>query len=546
MRRTLVIMVLFVAVLTVPFVLRPHQQGFVGDHDNLVIITPHNGALRYEFDRGFSTWYQQKTGRTVAIDWRAIGGTSEITRYLEGEYTTSFQHLWTQSLHRAWSGEIQAGFQNASLPAQTSADVRAAREEFLKSDASCGIDLFFGGGTYDFIHQAQIGTLVDSGILQKHPEWFHDEVIPHDFAGEDYWDRHGLWIGTVLSSYGLLSNRDVLAQRGVSLPQQWTDLENGKLMGTVALADPSKSSSMAKVFENIIQQQMQRRLLELAKRQPTLSKMEREAQAVAAGWLDGLRVIQLIGANAGYFTDNSQKPPIDVAAGDFGIGLCIDFYGRQQQEAVERRGHSDRLSYISPAGGSIASVDPIGLLRGAPHREIASLFIEYVLTMEGQKLWNFRVGTPGGPERYPLRRLPVRRDFYGHTEFKPYLTDPEDAPYAENADRLIYHPAWTAKYFREMSFVIRVMCLDTHDELVRARRAILEAGGPPEALARLQDLSAVDYEQTTHWIHQQLTSKDKTDEVKIGQTLGQHFRQQYGEAERLARELGKKTTASSP
>ena len=50
-----------------------------------------------------------------------------------------------------------------------------------------------------------------------------------------------------------------------------------------------------------------------------------------------------------------QKPPIDVGAGNCAIGLCIDFYGRQQQEAVRRRDRSERVGYVAPAGGSVAS-----------------------------------------------------------------------------------------------------------------------------------------------------------------------------------------------
>jgi ABC-type Fe3+ transport system substrate-binding protein len=311
-------------------------------------------------------------------------------------------------------------------------------------------------------------------------------------------------------------------------------LENPKLIGALGLADPTRSSSMAVVFENIIQQQMQRRLDELARTQPALSAEAREKIAVREGWIDGMRIIQLLGANAGYFTDNSQRPPIDVAAGDFASGLCIDFYGRQQEEAVERRGHSQRLVYVSPVGGSISSPDTIGLLRGAPHADVAKLFIEYVLSMDGQKLWDFKPGAPGGPERYALRRLPIRKDFYANPEFKAYRSDPDEEPFAEG-NLLTYRTAWTGRWFREMAFAIRVMCSDTHDELVRAWKAVSAAGQPADAMAALQDLSAVDYDQIAGTIHRQLTSKDKTDEVKFARALGERFRAQYAKAEELAK-----------
>ena len=239
----------------------------------------------------------------------------------------------------------------------------------------------------------------------------------------------------------MVFNRESLRRLGFpGEPTQWEDLTDPRLRGEVALADPTKSGSIAKAFENIIQQQMQRRLRELEQDQAGLPAAERERKAVIEGWQAGLRLIQLAGANARYFTDTSQKPPIDVASGNCAVGLCIDFYGRQQEAAVKRRDRSDRVGYVSPVGGTVSSVDPIALFRGAPNRPVAEAFIDYVLSMEGQKLWNFRVGVAGGPDRFALRRLPVRRDFYSQPDWKASRSDPEDRPFESN-DPLIYRAA---------------------------------------------------------------------------------------------------------
>jgi spermidine/putrescine-binding protein len=339
----------------------------------------------------------------------------------------------------------------------------------------------------------------------------------------------------VLSSYGIIFNRDSLQRLGVaSIPRQWSDLKDPRLAGEVALADPTKSGSIAKAFENVIQQQMQRRLVALQAAGGAEPKAI-EARAVSEGWREGLALMQLIGANGRYFTDTSQKPPIDVAAGNCAVGMCIDFYGRQQEEAIRRRGGGEHIGYATPVGGSVSSVDPIALMRGAPNREAAVAFIEFVMSMDGQKLWNFRPGTPGGPERYALRRMPVRRDFY-REEFRVHRSDPEASPYEEQ-DQLVYRAAWTSGIFREMAFVIRVMCLDTHMELARAWRAINAA--PAEnrdaALAVLQNLDAVTYEQVNGSIKQALNSRDKAQEIRLARELGSRFRAQYAEAERIAR-----------
>ncbi len=535
MKRLLIILALVVTV-ALPFVLRPARVASERADDTLVIITPHNEAIRHEYGAGFRRWYREKTGRTVNLDWRVIGGTSEIARFLDGEYVAAFQNHWMRQLGRPWSNEVQAGFANPRLPVDAAPVAREARAAFLSSNVSSGIDVFFGGGTYDFVRQAQAGRIVDSGILQRHPQWFDPEVIPREFAGEEYWDADGRWIGTVLSSYGIIYNRDSLKRLGFDAPpRQWEDLADPRLVGEVALADPTKSGSIAKAFENVIQQQMQRRLLALQAAEPAGDPAEIERRAVREGWLAGLKLIQLIGANSRYFTDSSQKPPIDVAAGNCAVGMCIDFYGRQQEEAVRRRSGSEHLGYVSPEGGTVSSVDPIALMRGAPNREVALAFIDYVMSLDGQKLWNLEPGTPGGPERFALRRLPVRRDFYV-PEFVPHRSDPDDAPY-EQDDPLIYRAAWTSGIFREMAFAIRVMCLDAHRELAEAWRAIVAAPEPRKAraLAVLQQIDALSYDEVNGTVKRTLGARSKVEEIRLASDLGRAFRAQYREAAAIAR-----------
>jgi iron(III) transport system substrate-binding protein len=536
MMKRLLIVATLIAIVALPFVLQPKRGAATRADDVVVIITPHNEAIRYEFARGFAEWYREKTGRSVTVDWRIIGGTSDIARFLESEYVAAFENHWTRKLGRPWSASIQAGFQNGRLAADAPELVKEARAAFLSSNVGCNIDVFFGGGTYDFERQALAGRIVDSGILKTHPEWFSDSVIPRRHGGEDYWHADGLWAGTVLSSYGIIFNRDGLRQARIERePSQWSDLADPRLIGEVGLADPTKSGSVAKAFENIIQQQMQRRLVALQRSAPGADAKVIEARAVREGWMEGMRLVQRIGANARYFTDSSQKPPIDVAAGNCAVGLCIDFYGRQQQEAVRRRNRSDRIGYVSPAGGSVSSVDPIALLRGAPNPAVATAFIEYALSMEGQKLWNFRPGTPGGTERFALRRMPVRRDFYSHEEWKVHRSDPEDSPF-EQREPLIYREAWTGRIFREMAFVIRVMCQDTHAELANAWRAIAAADEPgrSEALALMQDLSEVDYDRTTNHVRARLGARDKVEEIRVAQELADYFRRNYARAAMIA------------
>ena len=72
-------------------------------------------------------------------------------------------------------------------------------------------------------------------------------------------------MGTCLAEFGICYNTEVLARLGVlTPPTQWVDLANERLFNAIALADPTKSGSVAKAFELMIQQQMNQRLAELA------------------------------------------------------------------------------------------------------------------------------------------------------------------------------------------------------------------------------------------------------------------------------------------
>ena len=526
---------LLAVLVIVPFALRPRERTAEAER-TVVVVTPHNEATRQEFGEAFARWYQARTGKSVRVDWRVIGGASETVRYLRAGYGAAFEVHWSK-LGRTWSPSLaSAAMDEHIVPAASPQDdtpEQAARREFLASKVGIGLDVFFGGGSYEHAREARAGRLVDAGMRERHPEWFTDAVLPATWAGEELQDAHGRWYGTVLSAYGLLSNSDSLRRLGLKEVTGWRDLTRPELVGEVAMADPTRSASVAAALEMVVQEQMQARLEALRTEEPDEGR--REARAVREGWIEGVRLLQLAAANARYFTDSSQKPPIDVAQGDAAVGICIDFYGRFQAEALERRQGGARVRFVTPHGGSAYTSDPIALLRGAPNAEVAKDFIEFVLSMEGQRLWNQRVGTPGGPARFALRRIPVRRDYYGLAELQPWRSDPEVNPY-DPAGQLRYRPEWTGGMLRELAFIVRVVCQDSHSELQSAWREVVACGTPPRLVAALGDLAVVDYDRARGEIRRRLAARDKTDEMALARELIEHFRLQYRAVERQARD----------
>ncbi len=176
-----------------------------------------------------------------------------------------------------------------------------------------------------------------------------------------------------------------------------------------------------------------------------------------------------------------------MAEGDAAVGMCIDFYGRFESENARRASVSgeERMRYFNPPGGTSIGVDPVGLLRGAPHRALALAFMEYVMSLEGQKLWNWKLGTPGGPRHYALRRSPIRPELYA-PEFAAFRADPEVFPY-EEAKGFTYRPEWTASLFAPIRFIVRVLCVESHEEAREAWAALIRAGYPAEATRVFED-----------------------------------------------------------
>ncbi len=491
--KSLVTLALAACVAT-PLLLSRKQEGdsvTVQSADRRInIITPHNETIRREFGEAFQAWWKDKTGETVYVNWLTPGGTSEIRKILNGKY--------------------------------------AAAEKV--GDKGIGIDIFFGGGDYDFKKQAARGHLAPLAVFQTHPDWFKPGVIPATFTGETYYDKDHRWVGVCLSRFGICYNVDALRRRGLQPPTRWTDLGDPKYFAGIALADPSKSGSVARAFEMLIQQQMHTSIAR-ATPHPGETPEQTHARALSEGWDAGINLIQRISANARYFTDSSTKIPHDVAQGNAVAGMCIDFYGRTYEEMLKKPDGTSRMHWISPKGGTSMSVDPVAVMKGAPDPELAQAFVEFLLTEKGQLLWNAKPGTPGGTKYRALRRMPIRKDVYT-AENMQHFADPSN-PYQE-VGGFVYRPELTGAGFKAIQFIIRVMCLDSHNELKHAWEKLTAAGHPPRATRVFHDTARVSYQNAMGYIRNQISKGAKVQTANMAVQLGKYFRKNYQLAGKLA------------
>src|SRR3954453_10742597 len=95
-RKNLIILALLIALAVLPFAFRRGEGAAATSADDwhpgdplIVVITPHNEAIRFEFGQGFAKGPRQHDGGPAKVDWRTPGGTTEISRYLTGEYAAA-------------------------------------------------------------------------------------------------------------------------------------------------------------------------------------------------------------------------------------------------------------------------------------------------------------------------------------------------------------------------------------------------------------------------------------------------------------------------
>ncbi|MEX0776586.1 MAG: extracellular solute-binding protein [Phycisphaeraceae bacterium] len=476
--RILVIGLLLIVV-GVPFLLQPVAEKEVAAAPGqaaarLVIITPHNEQIRYEMAHGFNRWRAAQNLPPVDFDWRSSGGTSDLRRMVFSLF--------------------------------------AAQAQKGQEDAGIGIDLFFGGGDYEhnvlakgFEHPEKSGKRITLSVPIDLPAGLLQEVYPTpDIGGEPLYHPQLYWVGPVLSSFGIVYNRNVLLHIGQVEPQTWSDLEPFAFRRNVALGDPLHSGSVAAVYNAIL-----RRM----------------------GWTEGWAMLRRISANARYFTDSASKVPVDVSAGETAAGMCIDFYGRFQAGAIgtQELGYfgDDRVGYVSPVGLTLINADPISILRGAPSHELANQFVVWLLSKEAQRLWQRKLVAPDGPVRFELRRVPIRRDLYTPDEMQHWADELhpfEDArPFAPGMPH----------YYDGIKYVLHAMAIDIHDELQDAWDAINRMPGDDPRRERMLamfdtmppalTLTWPDDDLATNW-RQAMEDASHPRHAEAAQTLAQFWK----------------------
>ena len=326
----------------------------------------------------------------------------------------------------------------------TSRSIRFAISQFERTPSGIGVDLFFGGGIDPYLRFSSLG-LLEPCILP-------DEILsalPASISGVPMRDPEGVWYGVAISTFGILINEAVIARCNLPSVTTWRDLTAPEVYGWVAAADPRRGGVGHIIFEIILQ---------------------------ALGWEEGWATIVKLAGNSRYFTRFSSQIGKDVLTGEAAYGLLIDFYATAQLE----RAPPGVIRFVIPDGLSIISPDSIGILKGAPEPDLAQQFLQFLLSPEGQRLWIFAPGEPGGPQSQALHRLPILPTIYeelreaGHVVASPY-----DVKGTIEYDHKRGGERWAI-----LDDLVGAAILDHHGLIRKTWRHLIENGLPPDLVQR--------------------------------------------------------------
>ena len=453
------ILLLLAAIVALPFLLRRTDtaSGLADGRPVLVIVTPHNEAIRYEFEHAFSKWHQQKLRQA---------GEDRVARHRrhDRDHAVSRQRVRVgrQGLVAAHARQAVARQRDrdgrrhdASRPTplssrstRSSATPTTRRSSPPASTCSSAAASSTTATLRPGHDRPRRGSRARAqGALRRR----RGDLIPEKLAGETWRTPRSSATSSPRSASATTSTACATSasprrqRRGTTSPTRSTSARSARSTRPSRAASPKRSrtsSTSGSTTRSAPPASTTSRSPSTKRRSATTASTGHEVQArrpppsvpprIPGGRRTGLARRHAPRPadrrNARYFTDSASKAPIDVSMGDAAVGMAIDFYGRFQAQNSQgprrprphdlsdaRRGIERVVRPDQPPPRRAAPTDP----RRRRSSELGSRPVHRVRPLGGRPealvLQTRRARSAGGPEKFALRRLPIRRDFYPST-----------------------------------------------------------------------------------------------------------------------------------
>lgn len=202
-------------------------------------------------------------------------------------------------------------------------------------------DIWFGGGSDAFIQA------VDEGLLEMYNSPNRENV---DSA---FKDSDGYWTGVSLVVVGFLGNADRLADKGLELPQTWAELLDPVYKDELMASNPNTSGTAYTTVSGVLQ-----------------------IMGEEAGW----EFLDEMYANIPYLEKSGSAPGKAALAGEYALGIVPDPHN------LPLNNPDAPLLQVFPEDGVLAWPSPVAVVKGAAHPNNARIFVDWVLSSEGQKV----------------------------------------------------------------------------------------------------------------------------------------------------------------
>lgn len=252
------------------------------------------------------------------------------------------------------------------------------------------------GGTFD--PQAQAA---DMGLLQPYQSKHIDQI---QARFQDPAKLKGHYVSAIyLGVLGYGVNTERLAKLGIKeTPKCWKDLLDPKLKGEVQISDPQSAGTAYTALATFVQLWGEDKAFEFFKQ---------------------------LHPNISQYTKSGVTPSQNTARGEttIGIGFLHDYAMQKQQGAP--------IDLVVPCEGTGYELGGLSILKGARNLDNAKLFVDFVLSKEGQEVaWrkgnSFQTLTNTTAEQSPVAFDPtklnlINYDFekYGVTEERKRLIE---------------------------------------------------------------------------------------------------------------------------
>lgn len=178
------------------------------------------------------------------------------------------------------------------------------------------------------------------------------------------------WTGFCILALGIGINEERFTKKfpGKDFPKTWEDLLDPEFKDEIVMTNPMASST-AYLF---VQNQLQR-----------------------LSWDEGWNYLEKLSQLVGQFPDSGSAPPRLIGTGEYSIGVAyLHALAKYKSQGFD-------IKVIAPPK-TVGDVDCVAILKNAKHKEEAKLFVDFILSKEGQEIMSsIDFTTPTNPLAIP-------------------------------------------------------------------------------------------------------------------------------------------------